>query len=132
MNNQTIVLRLDFSLVVEYACRVEFLTLDGNIFGERLVLERMALVDPSDALDGLKNIFRLMASSPHRLAHLFAIELITPDGNSITHPQWLELLDLLTGTPLSTVLKPQTMPRVSSALRPFSVCFFHSSFAYSL
>lgn len=109
-------LQLHFPSVVEYACRAELLSLDENVFGEGLVLERMALMGP---LDGLKNIFRLMARSPHHLSHLSTIELLTPDKNPITDSQWLELLDLLKGTPLSTALKLKPMPRVSSVLRPF-------------
>jgi hypothetical protein len=111
-------LHLDFPSVVEYAYRAESWSLDGEekFFAERLVLERMALMGPWDAL---RDIFLLMASSPHRLAHLSTMELVTPDGDPITDSQWLQLLDLLVGTPLYTTLKLQPMPRVSSVLRPF-------------
>ena len=109
-------LRLHFPSVVEYACQAELLSLDENVFEETLVLQRMALMGP---LDGLKNIFRLMAASAHHLSHLSAIELLTPDEIPITDSQWLELLELLAGTPLSTTLRLKPMPRVSSVLRPF-------------
>jgi F-box-like len=117
-------LRMGFPSVVEYACRSELLTLDENVFAERLVVERMALMGP---LDGLRKIFRLIALYPHHLPRLSTIELITPDGNPITDQQWLELLGLLTGTPLSTTLKLQPMPRLPSVLLPFSGIFlpFH-------
>ena len=107
---------LNFPSVVEYACRSEFLCLDENVFGERLVLERMSLMGP---LNGLKDIFRIMASSPNHLSRLSAVELRTQDANPITDSQWLELRDLLIGTPLYTTLKLQPMPRVSSVLFPF-------------
>ena len=109
-------LRLGFPSVVEYACGTEFLSLDENVFSEGLVLERMALMGP---LDGMKDIFRIMAIFPHHLSHLDTIELLTPDKNPITDSQWLELLDLLAGTPLYTTLKLKPMPRISSVLRPF-------------
>jgi hypothetical protein len=116
-------LRLNFPSVVEYACRLDLLPLDENVFEETLGLQRMALMCP---LDGLENIFRLMATSAHHLSHLSAIELFTPDGILITDSQWLELLELLTGTPLSTTLRLKPMPRVSSVLRPFFGIFLPS------
>lgn len=109
-------LRLNHLSVVEYACRAEILSLDENVFAETLVLQRMALMGP---FDGLKNIFRLMATSTHHLSHLSDIELLTPEENPITESQWLELLELLTGTPFYSTLKLKPMPRVSSVLRPF-------------
>ena len=122
-------LRFNFPSLVEYACRVEFSSKDENVFAERLVLERMALMGP---LTRLKNIFRLIASSPHHLPHLSAVELATPDGNPITDSQWLELRDLLRGTPLYTTLKLQLMPRVSSVLRPLRGIFLPFCFPYCL
>lgn len=121
-------LRLNFPSLVEYACRAELLSLDENVFAERLVLERMALMGP---FDGLKNIFRLMEISSHHLSHLSAIELLTPGETPITDSQWLELLDLLTGTPLFTTLKLKPIPRVSSGLRPFFGIFFPFYFPQS-
>ena len=107
---------LNFPSLVEYARGTEILSLDENVFAEGLVLERMALIGP---LYGMKHIFRLMAISPHHLSHLDAIELLTPDRSPITDSQWLDLLDLLAGTPLYTALKLKPMPRISSVLRPF-------------
>ena len=109
-------LRLNFPSLVEYARGTDFLSLDENAFAEGLVLERMALMCP---LDGIKDIFRIMARSPHHLSHLDTIELLTPDQSPITDSQWLELLELLAGTPLYTSLKLKPMPRISSVLRPF-------------
>jgi hypothetical protein len=120
-------LRLNFPSLVEYACRAELLSLDENVFAEKLVLERLALMGP---LDRLKDIFHLMAIFPDHLSHLSAIELLTPDKNPITDSQWLELLDLLTGTPLSTTLKRKPMPRISSVLRPFFGTFLRFYFPH--
>ena len=109
-------LHFNSASVVEYACQAEFFCLDENVFAERLKLERLALMGP---LNGLKKIFRIMASSPHHLSHLSTVELRTQDGSPITDSRWLELRDLLKGTPLHATLKLQPMPRVSSVLWTF-------------
>lgn len=126
--NASFNLRLNFPSIVEYACGAELLSLDENVFAETLVLQRMALMGPFDVL---KNIFRLMATSAHHLSHLSEIELLTPDENPITESQWLELLELLTGTPFSTTLKLKPMPKVSSVLRPFFGIFLPFILPYS-
>lgn len=81
-------LRLNFPSLVEYACRAEFLPLDNDVFTYEAHTRKNG---SGGCSGGLKNVFRFMATYPHHLSHLSAIEsgihamARAVDGNAILY-----------------------------------------------